>query len=204
MTILEQIKNLKENSKKRNFNQTYDLIINLKDLDLKKAENKIDEIIILPKKLNKEKKITIFTDSIKKSEDFNIISSSKIESISKNKKEISELISKSDFFFAEPKLMPIVGKFLGKYLAPRGLMPKPLVGPLESYKKYKNAVKIKVDKQPVIHTVVGSQDMRDEDVEKNIEFLINTLKVKLPKGKNNIKEILLKFTMSKPIKLEVK
>jgi len=93
MTILEQIKNLKENSKKRNFNQTYDLIINLKDLDLKKAENKIDEIIILPKKLNKEKKITIFTDSIKKSEDFNIISSSKIESISKNKKEISELIS---------------------------------------------------------------------------------------------------------------
>ena len=204
MTILEQIKNLKENSKKRNFNQTYDLIINLKDLDLKKAENKIDEIIILPKKLNKEKKITIFTDSIKKSEDFNIISSSKIESISKNKKEISELISKSDFFFAEPKLMPIVGKFLGKYLAPRGLMPKPLVGPLESYKKYKNAVKIKVDKQPVIHTVVGSQDMRDEDVEKNIEFLINTLKVKLPKGKNNIKEVLLKFTMSKPIKLEVK
>ncbi|MCD6226677.1 MAG: 50S ribosomal protein L1 [Candidatus Aenigmarchaeota archaeon] len=204
MTILEQIKNLKENSKKRNFNQTYDLIINLKDLDLKKAENKIDEIIILPKKLNKEKKITIFTDSIKKSEDFNIISSSKIESISKNKKEISELISKSDFFFAEPKLMPIVGKFLGKYLAPRGLMPKPLVGPLESYKKYKNAVKIKVDKQPVIHTVVGSQDMKDEDVEKNIEFLINTLKVKLPKGKNNIKEVLLKFTMSKPIKLEVK
>ena len=204
MTILEQIKNLKENSKKRNFNQTYDLIINLKDLDLKKAENKIDEIIILPKKLNKEKKITIFTDSIKKSEDFNIISGSKIESISKNKKEISELISKSDFFFAEPKLMPIVGKFLGKYLAPRGLMPKPLVGPLESYKKYKNAVKIKVDKQPVIHTVVGSQDMRDEDVEKNIEFLINTLKVKLPKGKNNIKEVLLKFTMSKPIKLEVK
>ncbi len=204
MTILEQIKNLKENSKKRNFNQTYDLIINLKDLDLKKAENKIDEIIILPKKLNKEKKITIFTDSIKKSEDFNIISGSKIESISKNKKEISELISKSDFFFAEPKLMPIVGKFLGKYLAPRGLMPKPLVGPLESYKKYKNAVKIKVDKQPVIHTVVGSQDMKDEDVEKNIEFLINTLKVKLPKGKNNIKEILLKFTMSKPIKLEVK
>jgi len=204
MTILEQIKNLKENSKKRNFNQTYDLIINLKDLDLKKAENKIDEIIILPKKLNKEKKITIFTDSIKKSEDFNIISGSKIESISKNKKEISELISKSDFFFAEPKLMPIVGKFLGKYLAPRGLMPKPLVGPLESYKKYKNAVKIKVDKQPVIHTVVGSQDMKDEDVEKNIEFLINTLKVKLPKGKNNIKEILLKFTMSKPTKLEVK
>lgn len=204
MTILEQIKNLKENSKKRNFNQTYDLIINLKDLDLKKAENKIDEIIILPKKLNKEKKITIFTDSIKKSEDFNIISGSKIESISKNKKEISELISKSDFFFAEPKLMPIVGKFLGKYLAPRGLMPKPLVGPLESYKKYKNAVKIKVDKQPVIHTVVGSQDMKDEDVEKNIEFLINILKVKLPKGKNNIKEVLLKFTMSKPIKLEVK
>ncbi len=204
MTILEQIKNLKENSKKRNFNQTYDLVINLKDIDLKKDENKIDEIVILPKKLGKEKSITIFSDSIKKSEEFNIVSATKIESLSKNKKQISELISKTDFFFAEPKLMPIVGKFLGKYLAPIGAMPKPLVGNIENYKKYKNAVKLSVKKQPMIHTVVGSHDMKDEDVEKNIEFIINTLKTKLPKGKNNIKEILLKFTMSKPIKLEVK
>lgn len=204
MAISEQIKKLKENSKKRNFNQTYDLIINLKDMNLKKSENKINEMVVLPKSCGKEKIITVFTDSAKKVEGTNIIGGTKIPSLEKNKKEISKLISETSFFFAEPKLMPVVGKHLGKYLAPKGLMPKVLTGDVEqTVKKYKNAIKINIDKQPIIHTTVGSQNMSDEDIEKNIKAIIDFLKTKLPKGRNNIKNAYLKFTMSKPIKLEV-
>jgi len=204
MAISEQIKKLKENSKKRNFNQTYDLIVNLKDLDLKKSENKINEIVVLPKNPGKEKTITVFTESGKKTEGINVIKSSKIESLGKNKKEVANLIAKTGFFFAEPKLMPVVGKHLGKYLAPKGLMPKILTGSIDqTAKKYKNAVSIKIDKQLIVHTIVGSYDMKDEDIEKNIETIMNFLKTKLPKGRNNIKNAYLKFTMSKPVKLDV-
>ena len=204
MAISEQIRKLKENSKKRNFNQTYDLIVNLKDLDLKKSENKINEIVVLPKNPGKEKTITVFTESGKKTEGINVIKSSKIESLGKNKKEVANLIAKTGFFFAEPKLMPVVGKHLGKYLAPKGLMPKILTGSIDqTAKKYKNAVSIKIDKQLIVHTIVGSYDMKDEDIEKNIETIMNFLKTKLPKGRNNIKNAYLKFTMSKPVKLDV-
>ena len=40
--IIKTLKELKEKSQKRNFNQTYDLIITLKDMDLKKTENHVD------------------------------------------------------------------------------------------------------------------------------------------------------------------
>jgi len=204
MTILEQIKEVKEKSKKRNFSQKYDLIINLKDLDLKKTENKIDEFFVLPKGSGKEASVTLFSDTTKKIEGCGIIKSSEIEGLGKNKKQVKKLINQTDFFLAEPKLMPIVGKHLGKFLAPVGKMPKPVVGDVEKMiKDSGSAVRIIMSKQPIIHTIVGSEKMDDKDVEENIRTLLNFLKSKLPRGKNNIKNIYLKLTMGHPVKLEV-
>ena len=204
MTILERIKEVKEKSKKRNFNQRYDLIINLKDLDLKKTENKIDEIFVLPKGTGKETAIIFFSDTTKKMEDCKIIKSSEIEKLGKNKKTAKKIIDQTDFFLAEPKLMPTVGKYLGKFLAPVGKMPKPVVGDVEKMiKNSKDAVRIVVNKQPIIHTIVGSEKMSDNDVEENIRTLLNFLKSKLPRGKNNIKNVYLKLTMGRPAQLEV-
>jgi large subunit ribosomal protein L1 len=203
--VLEEIKELKENSKKRNFTQTYDLVINLKEIDLKKAENKIDEIFILPKGHGKDAQITVFSDSMDKIEGCKIIKGPQIEGLANNKKELKKLIKETEFFFSEPKLMPVVGKHLGKFLAPRGLMPKPLTGDSEKIvKESKNGVKISVDKQPIIHTTIGSEDMEDKDIEKNLNEVLNFLKKRLPKGKTNIKNVYLKLTMSKPVKIEVK
>jgi len=204
MTILERIKEVKEKSKKRNFNQRYDLIINLKYLDLKKTENKIDEIFVLPKGTGKETAIIFFSDTTKKMEDCKIIKSSEIEKLGKNKKTAKKIIDQTDFFLAEPKLMPTVGKYLGKFLAPVGKMPKPVVGDVEKMiKNSKDAVRIVVNKQPIIHTIVGSEKMSDNDVEENIRTLLNFLKSKLPRGKNNIKNVYLKLTMGRPAQLEV-
>jgi large subunit ribosomal protein L1 len=204
MAILEKIKEIKEKSKKRNFPQRYDAVINIKDVDLKKPENKIDELLVLPKGTGKKVSITLFSDNIGKSEDLTIIKGSEIEGLVKNKKLIKKLIQETDFFFSEPKLMPTVGKFLGKFLAPRGLMPKPVIGDIKKLiDDSKNSVRIRLDKQPIIHTVVGSDKMNDKDVEENIKTLLNFLIKKLPKGKSNIKNVYLKFTMGQPIKLEV-
>lgn len=205
MTILEKIKELKEKTKKRKFTQRYDLIINLKDIDLKKSENKINEIFILPKGIGKQASITLFSDTTNEIKECKIIKGSEIEELGKDKKKLKGLIKQTEFFFAEPKLMPVVGKHLGKFLAPRGLMPNPLVGNIEkTIKESRNGIKIVFDKRPIIHTIVGSEDMDDKDIEENIQQLLNFLKKRLPGGKNNIKDIYLKLTMSHPVKIEVK
>jgi len=205
MAILEKIKELKEKSKKRNFLQRYDLIVNLKELDLKKTENKINEILVLPKGTGKIGAVTLFSDSTKKMEGCRIVTASEIEELGKNKKGLDELISETQIFLSEPKLMPVVGKHLGKFLAPRGLMPKPVMGGVEDMiKDSAKGIKIIVDKQAVIHTIVGSENMDDKDVEENIRAILSFLEKKLPKGKNNIRNVYLKLTMSHPVKLEVR
>ena len=47
-TILETVKKVREISPKRKFNQSFDLIINLTNIDLKKQEQKVDLYYTLP------------------------------------------------------------------------------------------------------------------------------------------------------------
>jgi len=203
MTILESVKKIRE-SKKRNFNQTFDLIINLKEIDLKKAENKIDEYFILPKGFGKEASITLFSDSAKKIEGCKIIKGTEIEGLVKKKKDLKKVIRETDFFLSEPKLMLVVGKHLGKFLAPRGMMPKPVTGDINKIiEDTKKGIKIKLDKQPIIHTIVGSEKMDDKDIEENITALLAYLQKKFPRGKTNIKSVYLKTTMGHPVKIKV-
>jgi len=203
MTILESVKKTRE-SEKRNFNQTFDLIINLKEIDLKKSEYKIDEHFILPKGIGKERSITLFSTAAKKVEGCKVVKGLEIEGLAKKKKTLKKLISGTDFFLSEPKLMPIVGKHLGKFLAPRGMMPKPVAGDIgKIIEGTKKSIRILLDKQPIIHTIVGSEKMDDKDVEENIKALLTFLQKKLPRGKANIKNVYLKTTMGHPVKIEV-
>jgi len=203
MTIIEQIKELRESSKKRKFNQRFDLIITLKDLDIKKPENQLDELFVLPKIPGKSAFVTLFSDSIKKLDNARVISREGIEKLAGNKKELKKMIKETSIFLSEPKLMTVVGKHLGKFLAPVGKMPKPVAGDVEkTISDFGRAVKIKTSKQPMFQMCIGSEDMKDEDITENINAVLDFLKTKLSKGKNNIYIVYLKLSMSKPIKLE--
>jgi large subunit ribosomal protein L1 len=201
--ILEKIKELREKSKKRNFVQTFDLIVNLKEFDVKKPENKITEDIVLPHGRGSEAKVVIFSDSIK-DVDAQVLTSADIEKIAKNKREVRRIAKDTDFFLAEPKLMPLVGKYFGQFLGPRGKMPKIITGNVEKLiENYKRSVRIRIKDAPVVQCLVGKENMKDEEIAENIEAVMEALKAKLPKGKQNIGKVLLKLTMSKPIKIEV-
>jgi len=199
--ILQAIKELRDKSEKRNFSQTFDLIISLKEFDTKKAENKFSEDVSLPRGRGKEANVVVFSDSLKDL-DCEIFSNSDIQSLAKNKRETRKLVSQTEFFLAEAPLMPIIGKSLGQILAPSGKMPRIISGEVKPMiKKLKNSVKIRVKDSPVIQCLVGKEDMKDDDVADNVEAVLNFLETRLPKGKHNIKEVLLKLTMSKPIKV---
>lgn len=198
--ILKAIKELRETSKKRNFNQTLDLIIGMKELDLKKPENKFSEDVVLPSGRGQEANVVVFSDTIKDL-DCKILTGQDIQNLGKNKREVKKL-AQSDFFLADAPLMPLIGKVLGQSLAPKGKMPRIISEDVKSsVKKLKSSIRIRLKDSPVIQCPVGVESMKDEEIAENVEAVLKFLETKLPKGRHNIKEVLIKLTMSKPIKI---
>jgi len=201
--ILATIKELKEKSKKRNFSQTFDLIVSLKEIDLKKPENKFTEDVVLTAGRGEEAEIVLFADNVS-DVGCKVLTTDDINKLAKSKRAAKKLVSQTDFFLAESKLMPLVGKVLGQFVGPKGKMPKLISGDVKvMVKNYKKSVRLRVKDSPVIQCLVGKESMKDEEVAENVNAVLNFLETKLPKGKNNIDKILLKTTMSKPVKLEV-
>jgi len=203
--IIKALEELRKNSKKRNFVQRVDLIINLRGIDTRKPENRINETLELPYAPGKEAKIAIFSDEIKDLEEVKFFTSKDLEEIGKNKRMAKKISKEFDFFLTNPKLLSLVAKNMGKFLAPKGKTPKPISGDVKKLiESLKKSVRIRIKDSPVIQVPVGNENMKNEEIEKNIRHAINFIAEKLPKKKNNIKEILVKFTMSKPVKVEVK
>lgn len=201
--ILNAIKELREKSDKRNFSQSFDLIISLKEYDMKKPENKFTEDVVLPHGKGRESSVIVFADNIK-DPGTDVFTTEHVNELMKNKRKAKKLVSSTDFFLAEAKLMPLVGKVLGQYVGPRGKLPKIITGDVNALvKNYKKSVRIRIKDAPVIQTIIGKEDMKDQEIVENVEAVLNYLKTRLPKGKNNIGKIMMKLTMGKPIKIEV-
>lgn len=202
--ILSTIKSVRDSSEKRNFSQTFDFIVNLKEIDLKKPENRIDDSFQLPHGKGKDAHVVLFTDMYKEVDGAEVISSQDIVKLAGNKQAAKKLANEADFLFGEPKVMPVVGKNLGTILGPRGKVPKILAGdPKTLVDVSKKSIRIRVKDAPVIQCAVGTDKMSDEQVAENVEALIKFLEHKLPRGKANIAKMKLKLTMGKPVKLEV-
>lgn len=200
--ILKTIQDIRQNSKKRNFSQSMDLVIGLKEFDAKKAENKIDEFFILPHGRGRDPHIVIFADNANPA-DADVINSAGIDALSKNKRAAKKLANSADILFGEPKLMPVVAKALGTLLGPRGKIPKVLVGNADTLvKEHKKATRVRVKDMPMIQCVVGSDAMKDEDLVENVVALMKHIEKKLPGGRSNIGRVMLKTTMGKPVRVE--
>ncbi|MGC9309298.1 MAG: 50S ribosomal protein L1 [Candidatus Nanoarchaeia archaeon] len=187
---------------KRKFNQTIDIVINLKDVDLKK--DNINFLVNMPHPLGK--KICGFL-----TRKVDIIDTITPEEFDKYKepKQIKKLAKKYDAFIASASLMKDIASKFGRYLGPSGKMPNPQAGiiPTEDDKKIKDVVEMmkKVVKlrprEKSIKIGIGKEDMDDKKIEENVNSIISAVESKLPKGKENIKNILIKLTMSKPVRL---
>ena len=201
--ILEAVKKAKEESKPRNFTQSIDVVITIKDLDVKKPENRIDEEILLPNGRGKDVKIAFIADGelalqAKNSGADLVINKTELEEMGKDRKEAKKIANRHDFFVAQADMMPLVGRFLGPVLGPRKKMPKPVpatIKPEPIMERLKSTVKVRIKDQPVIQALVGTQDMDDELIVDNIEAVLTVLDQKLEKGRNQIKTMYVKTTM---------
>ena len=183
---------------KRNFVQGFDLFINLKNIDLKKPENRFSKNIILPHGRGKNIGVAVISDSVP-----DAVSKKDVEEFGRNKAKLKEFIKKYEFFLCEAPLMPLVGKVFGKYLGPKGKMPIILPPGKDSnqmIEELKKSVRISVRDSPTIHVSVGKEGMNPNDVKENIERVLEEVKKSLP-AKVQIKNVYLKLTMSKPVRI---
>lgn len=205
----EKIKHIREISKKREFQQTFDLIVNLKNIDLKKPENRFTIDLKLPEGRGKKPKIAFITEAYEKQANGlveSVLGKAEIGKLAKDKKAAKKLASRTDFFLADTTLMAEIGKSLGSVLAPRGKMPRPIppninIEPL--IQTVQNSLRVSLKNTPVIQMAIGMESMKDEAVQRNMEAAVNAIIEKLPKGRANLRSVYLKLTMGPPVKMEV-
>ena len=207
MDFLEKVKEAKKETKARKFKQTWDLVINVTGLDLKKPEHRFNLEFSLPEGRGKDVKIAAIVDSgaaeARAAVD-TVISKADIDVLARDKKRFKKMVSSHAWFIAEAPLMPLVGKSLGVILGTRGKMPKPIppkvkLDPL--VQAIKKSVRVSLKSSPVVHVIIGSEDMPEDKVAKNAQAVYNFVRDKLPKGETNIRSVYVKLTMGRPVKV---
>ncbi|MEK6820623.1 MAG: hypothetical protein AABX71_02835, partial [Nanoarchaeota archaeon] len=125
------------------------------------------------------------------------------------KKTIKKMIKSYDFFISSADLMPQVAAIFGRYLGPAGKMPSPQLGIIKQekeiktiIKKFENIVRVK-SKEPSLKFSIGRENMKNEEMEENVMTAYNSIEKALSRGKENVRSVMLKFSMTKPIKLEI-
>ena len=199
--FLNAVKALRKSKKKVNFNQTVDLIVNLKGFEVKK--HGFNVFVFLPNKI-KDKKIAGFLEK-----DSKLVYSIKKSDFSryKEKKDSKKLIKNYDFFISNAKLMPDVATVFGRILGPAGKMPSPQLGIIlneddkiiESLiNKINSSVRIIV-KEPSIKIAVAKESLNDDQIADNILAAYDKIIENLPRKIDNIQNIKIKLTMGKPV-----
>ena len=207
---VEAIQKAIEESKKfnRKFKQSVDVVINLKNIDMNDAKNRIEDEIILPHGRGIDAKLALFAsgDLALKSKDHVdlLIKPEEIEELAKDKKKFKKIADQYDFFIAEAPLMPTIGKTLGIILGPRGKMPKPVPPTIDITNVTKNlrkTVKIRSKTTKTIHTTIGREEMNTEQLSDNIDAILRRVEGKLERGKLNIGSVYVKTSMGPPMRI---
>lgn len=205
MEVKEALAELRKLEKK-NFDQSIDLIVNLKGIDMKR-EN-VNAVVALPHKV-KDKKVCGFFNA----------PSTVVKTVTKldfpkykEKKDLRKLVKEFDAFIASAPLMPAVATTFGRVLGPSGKMPSPQLGiiPNETeavikmvVEKISKSIKVKM-KEASIKVSIAKENMSDEQILENIKAAYAGIVDALPTKRENVRNVMIKLTMSKPIKVEVK
>ena len=207
--LLKAIRQMRENSKPRKFLQSVELLVGLRDIDLKKPENRISEDVVLPHGLGKQRKVAIFAEGdlalrAKEAGVDLVLGRDDINALQKDKKRAKKIAEEFDFFLAQADLMPLIGRALGPVLGPRGKIPKPVppsADPKGLLERYRKTIRIRTREQPVVHAPIGTEQMGDEQLADNASAMLEALEHKLEKGMHQIGSVYIKTTMGKAVRV---
>jgi len=207
------LENLRKNSPKKKFNQSIDLILNFRSLNLKNPEQQIDAFVKLPHKRGKEIKVGAFVGT-ELAEQAKTICNVSVHSddfprYAADKKMVKKLADSCDWFIGQATVMPNVAKVFGRYFGPKGKMPNPKAGcvvlPNANIKNLveglKNTIRVRSREQLSTKCSIGTEASSDNDLIENAMAVISAITAQLPQGEANIRNIILKTTMGPVIKV---
>lgn len=202
--ITNAINKALEEKGSRKFTQTVELIMNFRDVDFSKPENKLNLDIALPKGRGKNISVVVFADGpvaadAKAAGADVVIGGAEIPAYDKG--EIKTL-AKAGEFFAQPQLMMIVGKNFGQLLGARGRLPKPLVGNVAAaIKGVRNVVHIRTRGKnlPTVHCAIGTESMPAADIAANAMAVLSAVAAKV--GDQSLSATYVKLSMGKPCRM---
>ena len=197
-----------ESSPPRNFRETVDIAINLRDLDLNDPSNRVDESIVLPEGTGQETQIAVFAEgetAVRAAEVADrVLDSDELADLGDDDSTAKDLAGDIDFFLAEETLMQDIGRYLGTVLGPRGKMPDPISPDddvVEMIERLKNSVQLRSGDRRTFHTRVGAEDMSAGEIADNIDVIIRRLEAELEKGPLNIDSVYVKTTMGPAVEV---
>jgi large subunit ribosomal protein L1 len=206
--LLELVKRAREGSTKRNFTQSAELTIVLKDIDVKKGFS-LNEVVALPHKPSKQPSICVIATGdmgsrARKVGIEKVMEPHELDRLGTNKREARKVVRAHDFFLADTAQMASIGRSLGQFLGPKGKMPTPLPygAPVENIAgRFKNSVRVKAKNQLNVSAKIGDEKMDDGQLVENASAIVAAIEKKLPEGDKNIRNTMIKFTMGKAAKL---
>jgi len=209
--IESALNKLYSSAKERKFDESIELIITFKNLNIKNKEHRVDYFVNMPHPYIQTVKSLVFVKDKHLAEGLKgivdkVILDEEIQNISK--KEIKKMSAEYDVFLAEGPVMLTIGKYLGQVLSPRGKMP--IIAPPNpqaikaTIEQAASRIKVSNTKNKssvALQLKVGRKSMTKLDVAENAMAIYNSIIEKLPAGKHNVKALFVKTTMSKPEKV---
>jgi large subunit ribosomal protein L1 len=203
----ELVKKAREATPKRNFAQSAEITLVLKDIDVKKGFS-LNEIVVLPNPTKEGASLCMLATGemglrAKRAGVDQVMEPDTLDRIGTNRREARKMVRSYDFFLADATLMSSVGRSLGQFLGPKGKMPTPVPygAPIENIAtRLRSSTRIRSKNQLNMSTKIGDESMTDEQLAANANAVIASVEKKLPQGDKNFSNAIIKFTMGKALK----
>jgi len=202
----EAIRLLKKTSTTK-FDSTVEIHIRL-GIDIKKTEQQVRGVVILPYGSGKTKKVCVICGQKQEKE----AKEAGAETV--GGEDIVQKIEKGwldfDVLVATPDMMGALGK-VAKILGPKGLMPNPKTETVtQDIKKVvsnikKGQVEFKNDSAGIVHSSLGKVSFEEEKLKENLEAFMEALKKARPDSTKGIylKSVFLTTTMGPSVRVKV-
>ncbi|KAL9053460.1 MAG: hypothetical protein Q9162_004763 [Coniocarpon cinnabarinum] len=204
---VQQLLDYSNNEKKRNFLETVELQIGLKNYDPQR-DKRFSGTVRLPQVPRPGMALCIIGDQhdIDRAKHMGVdaMSTDDLKKLNKNKKLIKKLARKYDAFLASESLIKQIPRLLGPGLSKAGKFPTPishnedLTGKMT---EVKSTIKFQLKKVLCMGVAVGNVGMTQDQLVANVMLAINYLVSLLKKGWQNVGSLTIKATMSPPKRL---
>ena len=203
------------NAPRRRFEESVECVIVIKDVDLRRPENRFRMFVVLPHEVAQVDKIGVFADGrhLTEIQDarfddvvLEIVDRARLEVLRSKPRLAKKLAKRMRIFVASAPLMVMVARYIARYLAARNKMPIPVPptkNMVEAVREAKKTIPIRLSTTPQIATKIGYRSMPVDHLVENAMTLIGSVVDKLPNGLRNISNIYVKTTMGPAYRIAV-